>query len=219
MENKINHKTRLCKYFKNKGCNRGEKCTFAHGNNELLCKYNYNCSKKDKCNFLHINRLNNLEVNESEKKEENIQFDINFSIDGKDVSVDKLNEILNIDTNDIQFEENIKNKNKDDFSKQKKIDEKEIYEKVINDEKIMSNYGKVDGNLDLLENNIDIMVKYFKEHSEIIKENLENKSIDTELGFYNYYIENVMFLNKIIHDINLFETNCKLLIKQERIKK
>jgi hypothetical protein len=201
----------------NKGCNRGEKCMFGHGCDELLCKYNDNCHKKE-CKFLHVNR-NNLEINEKPKKDEDVRFDIKISIDGKEVSADKLDKILNIDKNNIiQLEKNIKDKNNDNFSKPKKINEKEIYEKIINDEKIMSNYGKVDDSLDLLENNIDIMVKYFKEHSEIIKENLEIKSIDTELNFYNYYIENLMFLNKIIHDINLFETNCKMLLKQERIK-
>lgn len=188
---------------------------------------NTNYNEKDNINK-SINILKKKEIiddlelhrNKIENTDKDISLNIKFSINGKELNENELNEFLSIDKDNFQLEENIKNKDCSFFNSKKidKINEKEIYENVVNDEKIMKNYGKTDDNLDILESNIDIMVKYFKEHSEIIKENLENQSTDNKLNFYNYYIENVMFLNKIIHDVKLFSFNCKILIKQERIK-
>lgn len=229
------HKTKLCKYFKNGNCNKGEKCTFAHDSKKIICKYGNNCYKKDRCKFLHINinekqKKNEkkpdiidykelLSLNNDDKKKDDISVNLNLSINGEEINYEKLNEILNINDENKHLEKDINTINNNIFS-DLKINEEEIYEKVINDEKIMNNYGKVDNNFDLLENNINIMVKYYKEHSKIIKENLENNSINAKLNnLSNYYFDNIILLNKISHYINLFEENCKDVLKQEKIIK
>mgnify|MGYP001115386761 CR=1 FL=1 len=229
---KNSYKTKLCKYFKNGNCNKGEKCTFAHSK-KIICKYGNNCYKKDRCNFLHIDINENQEINKKKtdiidyeellllnndgEKEDDISVNLKLSINGEEINYEKLNEILNINEENKHLEKDINTINNNIVS-DLKINEEEIYEKVINDEKIMNNYGKVDNKLDLLENNINIMVKYYKEHAKIIKENLENNSIDTKLNnLSNYYFDNIILLNKISHYINLFEENCKDVLKQEKI--
>lgn len=229
--NKSNYKTKMCKYFKNGKCNKGEKCTFAHDSKKIICKYINNCYKKDSCIFLHVNNENqkinekkiniidyeqislvdNKNIDNNREKEEDVSINVRLFMNDEEIDNEKLNEILNINKENKHLEKDISGS---------KINEDEIYKKVINDEKIMNNYGKADNKLDLLENNIDIMVKYYKEHSKIIKENLENNSIDAKINnFSNYYIDNMILLNKISHYINLFEENCKDLLKQERIIK
>lgn len=226
---KNNYKTKLCKYFKNGNCNKGENCTFSHDSKEIICKYSNNCYKKDRCNFLHINvnekqkikkkKTNIIDYKEllllddNEEKEDDVSVNVKLSINGEEINNEKLNEILNINKENKHLE-----KDNNNIISESKIREEEIYEKVINDEKIMNNYGKVDNKLDLLENNIDIMVKYYKEHAKIIKENLENNSITKLNNFSNYYLDNIILLNKISNYINLFEANCKDILKQEKIR-
>ena len=225
---KNSYKTKLCKYFKNGNCNKGEKCTFAHDSKKIICKYGNSCHKKDKCNFLHTNINSNIKINEEktdiidykdEEKKEDISINLNFSINGEEINYSKLNEILNIDEENKYIENDINTIN-NNIVPDLKINEEEIYEKVINDKKIMNSYGKVDNNFDLLENNINIMVKYYKEHAKIIKENLENNSIDAKLNnLSNYYFDNIILLNKISYYIDLFEENCKDILKQEKMIK
>lgn len=62
--------------------------------------------------------------------------------------------------------------------------------------------------------NIDIIVNHFEEQVNIIKKNLDNlKNQANDPYLHNYYINNVMFLNKIMSDILLFRENSKVIMK------
>lgn len=51
----VYYKTQMCKYFLEGKCNKGEKCNFAHGEQELKkipCKFGFKC-RNESCTFFH----------------------------------------------------------------------------------------------------------------------------------------------------------------------
>lgn len=122
-DNKL-YKTKLCIFYKKFGkCNNGEKCKFAHGEDELrkTIKYNdynkkenmYNFNNKDKNNDLYLNKNNiygkhsmyddisySFDVNKYENIDENINkndnnnINIKLTFNGIDVKDNELKHIL-----------------------------------------------------------------------------------------------------------------------------
>lgn len=155
--------------------------------NKLLnSNYDYE-SDFPKLSNINVGKQNNKNIEEI-----NIP-NISLTINGK--------QIENI--NEIDFEDS-----------KKKINEKEIYNKVINDEKLMYNYKKHNNNsnnetlLNVCETNIQIMNKYLNEHIDIIKNNFDELMIETrDQNFLNYCINTQMLLNSITINSSLLERN------------
>lgn len=63
MEKFDRYKIKLCDFYKKDGkCNNKDKCTYAHGNNELRCMFDENCVN-DNCKRIHVKRDNKININ------------------------------------------------------------------------------------------------------------------------------------------------------------
>lgn len=152
-------KTQLCRFFKSpKGCNKGSKCKFAHGEVELKkltkpCFTGSKCYKKD-CQFLHPegwNYKNNIKVCEFFKN--------GYCINEDNCRFEHIKENKN---NDIQAE------NKYDYIKD--IVKGFIHEDIIYG--IVENTKKQNNNQDIDNNNLSLNVKFIVDGIEY--KNLEN---------------------------------------------
>lgn len=254
---------KICKYYINSYCDKGDMCKFKHVKNIIEEK-----DKKDKNNNSEIIKKNeDIDINDDNEfpylKEKTISNIIkttnnvweNFYDRKKENNIDEIknkNQNNNLSPNievlvnscKYNNENNIKSdKNKEkekellnsdyvsDTSKlsnitltinevgfkdtKNKIDEEEIYNKVINDEELMQNYKKHNNSnnenlLDICENNIQIMNKYLTEHINIIKSNFNEFMIEShDPNFLNYCINTKMLLNSITVNSSLLEKNFK----------
>lgn len=161
IEKPINYKSELCRYYlSSKGCDKNnEECNYAHGEDELRCKYYINgfCKNGDNCDFIHIKENNNYKVE-------------NIKINKKDISSKEENEHNNI------FEDEKNEKNFDDIEKLI-LDFEDIFEKYVKEIKINIDkeftedklkYGigmklelnKINSEISLFKHNLKDFIKY-----------------------------------------------------------
>lgn len=194
IEKPINYKSELCRYYlSSKGCDKNnEECNYAHGEDELRCKYYINgfCKNGDNCDFIHIKENNNYKVE-------------NIKINKKDISSKEENEHNNI-FEDEKNEKNRKLHNIEIFVNSKEYNDKNnMLDKSVENDKKEKNFDDIEK---LILDFEDIFEKYVKE----IKINIDKEFTEDKL---KYGIGMKLELNKINSEISLFKHNLKDFIK------
>lgn len=220
------YKLKLCySYEKNKKCDKGNYCTYAHGKEELKsykkeCINGLACFKKD-CQFSHPkdwNYINNVKTCEYYMNgfckngdncdfihiKENNNYKVeNIKINKKDISSKEENEHNNI-FEDEKNEKNRKLHNIEIFVNSKEYNDKNnMLDKSVENDKKEKNFDDIEK---LILDFEDIFEKYVKE----IKINIDKEFTEDKL---KYGIGMKLELNKINSEISLFKHNLKDFIK------
>lgn len=238
--NERKYKTELCKYYKsNKGCDKGNKCSFIHDekvikNYKKKCISGSKCYKKG-CLFLHPddwNYKNNIKtceffkngycINENNCDFKHIkeQYDKDETNNNYNIEIQKKkNENIDInDNNDFPIlKENIlESKNLINTNDDKEPNVKGFIDDVEYDNK--SNIFERNENINDKYNEKEIKdinkLQYsFSEISNEIKNKIDEIFIEKK---FNYGIKMKMELNTIMAEIELFKNNYQDIIKYQK---
>jgi hypothetical protein len=160
--------------------------------------------------------------NEKSINEDNIP-KITLTINGKQIN--NFDEHINLEEKFEIYkkEEKVKHLKYLNFKDtERKINESEIYNKVVSDKEFINNYSDTEDILNICENNIEIMIKYLTEHIDIIKNNFNELIIKTnDANFSNYCVNTQFLLNNIMSNALSLKTNYNdykniLLIHQKK---
>lgn len=206
--NNIKYKLELCKHFSTlKGCYKGDKCSFAHGESDILKRkclsdikcWNENCiynhpegwnpdNNKDPC--LICRRYNNV-CNKENPKYKHIN-----NINIKEVEKDNLEM-----PKDNEFPDIIKNKTSIDLNKEKTFKYSDILKSNLNDNNINETYKK-----ELLneENNVENIKQQITNNYMLLKE--------LDPADWSNYDE----IDNINEDINILEKKMNKIKKESK---
>lgn len=242
MENK--YKLKLCDFYIKGKCNNKDKCTYAHGEKELICVFDEKCIN-DKCDRIHINRDKNINdkiyIKEKGNKEIFKKVDIfdekEFpTFDNKISSKKDITSITNITydlKNILNIKDECKNKNKNEIIN----NESKYIEKRINELDIeLSKLNKDDWSYSIeieekekekeeLEFNLQKINLVNRENkiNNIIDENTENDIEDIKLPSITLTIkendnqndEVMEIIDKMYNEILKLNINLKQNIKKD----
>lgn len=156
------YKIKVCKKYnkddKLNECKYGDKCKYAHGIEDLRCKFyqDGNCEKKEKCSFIHQNYKECINVNQNIlNADENNNYNIKEPKNTIELNINV--EDLKKQNNDWADDHTINtNLSKND---NKKIENESVFDKCINKLEEYKNYIYIkDEKLELIPN-IDIILE------------------------------------------------------------
>jgi hypothetical protein len=216
------YKLKLCNFYEKHGkCNKGDKCTYAHGLEELnkynkniiKCKSGLKCYNKD-CSFIHPegwdykNNINNIKIceyyknrsclNEKNCKFKHVDYEINNEneINLNEIKQHSENNIENIKItiNRINYDDNDKLKTKIKNNDNKNV----IKDNTTDNTKALNNIKKLTYNLC---NDFQNIIEDFKIN---LDDSLDDKKIKIKMK---------MELNNILSSLYLFRNNCDDIIE------
>lgn len=220
------NKTQLCKYYKSsKGCDKGNKCSFAHSENELRCMFDEYCVNGE-CKRVHLRRdkngitkYNNKEItvidnNVKKINEENkipeIQLTINANKYYDDNYINKIQENKEIIKNEAN-RNNCKTDNIEynNYSKFDKVESLNINTNQEIGNIKLSIINIEDNTIELVNHLQETLDKYIKE----IKRNIDETFLDDKK---QYGTRLKLDLNKISSELILFKNNFEDIIFIEK---
>lgn len=191
------YKIKLCDFYKKEGkCNNKDKCTYAHGNNELRCMFDENCVN-DKCKRIHLVRDN---------KNHNVLILDNLTSDLKSIlNVTKNKNNDNLEDKLINIKKDLYNKymklsriDKNDWSNSIEVEdiEKEIKILELEYEKLKNSNKKGSERSDIFDNDINLDSIFNQDYETDKYEHTKIPEIKITINGINYYEDNNIQNNK-----------------------